>query len=386
MNRKQSPWLTALLSMILLNVSFFAQARILSVQGTNSPTQLDLTSNGHSQITWAVVEEPNAVGQAQISSTEGVFFGPSGKTFLGNSSRTLRQTRQLIGDMNTTFIFQESLIIPQTVIRNAQELGFNQIIYVRTFQDNPGATSLANSVTFSISASGSVGNVSLRQIQMEFDDKRTSAIISANTQLKANAIVSYQGTGLLEYRWEIATPPSTIGQPVFVPLITRREYLMSGGQKTLNSPELPTTIAGTYLLRLNVLQTNPQFEMPILRYFVRADDDLSRVPKIQTMSVSAPPNNTKLTLKTKFMWQPIQAAKAYQVEIYNRPIRNEIVRGTKQPFPVTGVIVPASQTSLTMGQVSTNHLNIGSIYYWRVIAISDNGKKVGASEFRSINY
>lgn len=386
MNRIQSPWLIALLSIILVNVSFVTQARILSVQGSNSPTQLGLTSNGRSQITWAVVEQLNAAGQAQISSSDGQFYDAEQKILLGSSPRFLNQTRSLNPDMNTTFIFQETLIIPQSVIRNAQSLGLNQIIYVRTFQDNPGATSLSNLVTFSISASASVGNISLRQIQLEFDDNRTSAIIQSKSQLKANAIVSFQGTGLIEYRWEIASPPSTNGQPVFIPLNTRREYLLSSGQETLSSPALPTSITGTYLLRLNIVRPNPEFEMPMLRYFVRANDQLSQELQVQTMSVSAPPINTKLTLKTQFIWQPIQGAKAYQVEIYDRPMRNELAIAEQKERPLTGVIVPASQTSLIMRQISTNHLNIGATYYWRVIAISDNGNKIGTSEFRSINY
>lgn len=386
MNKKQSSWLATSILIILSSFSFVVQARILSVQGTNSPSQLGLTSNARSQVTWAVVEEPNAIGQAQISSSEGLFFDPEQKTMLGRSPQLLTQTRSFIRGSNTRFVFRESLIIPQSVLRTAQDMGMNQIVYVRTFQDNPGATSLADSVTFSLSASGSVGNVSLRQIQMEFDDGRTSAIIPTSTKLKANAIVSYQGTGLIQYRWEIASPPTTSGLPIFVPLMTRREYLMSSGQTTISSPNLPTTSAGTYLLRLNITQPEAQFEMPILRYFVRSDDELGKDAVVQKMTVSLPAEKTKLTFTTQFTWQAIKDAKAYQVEFYARPIRQELVRTSKQNKPLTGVIVPASQTSLTMGQISTGHLHIGTTYFWRVIAISDKGQKIAASEFRSINY
>lgn len=386
MKSKQFRRLASSILVILSSLSTMAHARILSVQGTNSPSQLGITSNARSQITWSVVEAPNAIGQAQISSSEGLFFDSKQKTILGRNPQLLTQTRSLVGKLNTTFVLQESLIIPQSVLRTAQEMGINQIVYVRKFQDNPGATSLANSVTFSISASGSGGNVSFRQIQMEFDDGRTSAIIATSTQLKANAIISYQGTGLIQYRWEIASPPTTSGQPVFVPLMTRREYLMAGGQTTVKSETLPTHIAGTYLLRLNIQQPNAQFEMPILRYFVRAEDNFSEDTVVQVISVSTPVSNAKLTLETKFNWQAISGAHAYQIELYTRPIRDDLIPNSQQDKPLTGVIVPASQTNLTMGQVSMTHLNIGSTYFWRVIAISDSGKKMGASEFRSINY
>lgn len=386
MIKKQSSWLAAWILLIFSSFSIVAQARILSVQGTNSPSQFGLTSNAHSQVTWVVVEEPNAIGRAQVSSLEGLFFDPTQKTMLGRSPRLLTQTRSFIGDMNTTFAFQESLVIPQSVLRSAQERGINQIVYVRTFQDNSGTTSLANSVTFSITASGSVGEVSLRQIQMEFDDGRTSAIISTNTKLKGNAIISYQGTGLIQYRWEVASPPTTSGQPIYVPMMTRREYLMSSGQTTISSPVLPTTIAGTYLLRLNIIQPKPQFEMPVLRYFVRSDSELSSDAVMQNMTISIPAENTKLTLNTEFTWLPIKGAKAYQVEFYDHPIRKKSIRTNEKDKALTGAIVPSSHTSLTLGQISTAHLHTGSTYFWRVIAISEKGQVIGASEFRSIHY
>ncbi len=390
MNRLSTTWLVTLLSTLLSSLSFNASARILSVQGTNSPTKVSITSSARSQINWNVVEEPNAIGQAQISSTEGLFFGPSRENLLGRSSTLLSQTRALTRDMNTTFLFRESLVIPQSVIRNAMDRGFNEILYFRTFQDNPGGTSLGNFVTFSISSNNAVSQVTLRQIKMEFDNGQTSAIIASNSKLTANAIVSYQGSGLLEYRWEIASPPTTSGQPVFSPLMIRREFLMAGGQVTLNSPTLPTSIAGTYLLRLNVLPSDEQFNVPTLRYFVRSqinsNEQSTSETEIQTLTVSTPADGIKLTLQTQFVWQPISGAKAYQIEFYRQPLRQKLISQANDNMPITGVIVPSLQTSLTMKQVSTSHLQVGSSYFWRVIAIAENGEKIGASEFRSINY
>lgn len=390
MNRFSTIWLAALLFIPLSGLSLNTSARIISVQGSNSPTNLSITSSARSQISWNVVEEPNAIGQAQISSTEGLFFGPSRENLLGRSSTLLSQTRSLTRDMNTTFLLRESLVIPQSVIRSALDRGFNEILYFRTFQDTPGGTSLGNFVTFSISANNAVSQVSLRQIKMEFDNGQASAIIANNTKLTAKAIISYQGSGLLEYRWEIASPPSTSGQPVFSPLMTRREFLMSGGQATISSPTLPTGMAGTYLLRLNILAANDQFNMPTLRYFVRSQIDSNeqqaRETEIQRMTVSTPADGIKLTLKTQFVWQPMAGAKAYQVEFYSQPLRQKLISQANDIKPITGVIVPSTQTSLTMKQVSNSHLQVGASYFWRVIAIAENGEKVAASEFRSINY
>ncbi len=172
--------------------------------------------------------------------------------------------------------------------------------------------------------------------------------------------------------------------------MTRREFLMSGGQATISSPTLPTGMAGTYLLRLNILAANDQFNMPTLRYFVRSQIDSNeqqaRETEIQRMTVSTPADGIKLTLKTQFVWQPMAGAKAYQVEFYSQPLRQKLISQANDIKPITGVIVPSTQTSLTMKQVSNSHLQVGASYFWRVIAIAENGEKVAASEFRSINY
>jgi len=362
------------------------QARIISVQGSNSSPQLSINANAQSQISWSVVEEENSIGQARIASTGGTFFTPKRETILGSNTVSLSQSRTLLRDMNTTFIFREFLTIPQTVIRKAQQLGHNQLIYVRSFTDNPGNTSLSNVVLFSISSSSADGKLNVRRVQMEFDDGRTSSITAPNAQIRARAILSYIGTGLIEYTWEIATPPSTQGKPMFTPFISQKQYLMSGGQVTIQTPFLPALREGRYLLRLRIDKPSLQLEMPLLNYTIYEGAAIDINKKILPMTVSSPQMNAQLAPETKFIWEPISEAKAYQVEIYARPVRNVRVVKSEQQKPLTGVLIPAAKTQLKIGNLSRTHLNNGNTYYWRVIALSKNGQVIATSEFRSINF
>jgi len=367
----------------LLNLNL--QARIISVNGSNTPSQLSINATAQSQIVWSVVEEENAIGQATIRSSGGTFFDPQQRTIIGRMPAILNQTRTLLA-RNTTFTFRETLIIPQTIIRRAQQQGLNQLIYVRSFTDSSGTPDVSNFVSFSISTGSVASELGLRRVQMEFDDGRTSAIIKPNTKIQARAIISYVGTGLLEYSWEIASPPSTQGRSIFTPLISRRQYLLAGGQVSIQSPVLPSLKQGVYLLRINIHKPEPQFDMPTLRYIVNKSANSIDVTNVEKIRVSTPSEDAFLSPDTEFNWKPIAGAKAYQLELYARPIRNDELIGSQKQPPITGVLIPANNTSSKVGSLSRTHLMTGTTYYWRVIALSDDGQVIGRSEYRSIRF
>ncbi len=371
----------------LLGISSFGlQARIISVDGSNNPSQVSITMTGQSQIRWQVVEGQNPIGQATIRSTGGMFVSPSSDEIFGRTTTSLFQTRTLVGPGNTTFIFNESIVIPQSVIRNAQRSGFSQFLYMRTFSSTPDDSSLSNFVTFNITAGSAAGELSVRRVQMEFDDGRISSISAPNSKFQARAIISYSGTGLLEYTWEIATPPSTSGQATFFPLISRKQFLLSGDQVTLQSPNLPSIREGSYLLRLRIDKPIARFEMPQLHYAINRSAGSNATREIISMQTSQPAEGVTLAPETEFVWQKISGAKAYQLEVYAKPVRANNLPGTKQQAPITGVLIPATKTRIKIGSLSRTHLIVGTTYYWRVVALSDKGQVVGRSEFRSIQF
>jgi len=368
-----------LLTCLLASV---AQAQLGAISGSNIPAQLSITTTGHSQISWTVVENVGNPGPTGVSSSGGVFFAPD-NSLLGNVNKTLQSSRNAPVSGATTFILGESLTIPQNVIRQAQKKGFSSFAYIRQFTDFPDNSTQTATVTFSLTG-GAGSGLSIRRVAMEFDDGRISAVLAPNSQLHARAQVSYNGTGLLEYRWEIAHPSSTLGQPVFTPLVSRKQYLLTGEQVVLQTPRLPTGQTGDYLLRLQIDKPTPGFNMPVLRYSVNNSSQVLPETRVLPLSVSRPATDAVLAAKTEFAWQPINGAVAYQLEIYTRPVRDADLPGTTAQPPLTGVLVPAAKTRLTVGSLSRAHLLSGSDYYWRVVALSDKGRVMARSDFRRI--
>ena len=171
-----------------------------------------------------------------------------------------------------------------------------------------------------------------------------------------------------------------------MPILSRKQYLLAGDQVVLRTPRLPTDQDGDYLLRLRLHKPAVDFELPVLRYAVNRSAQARTSNRVSALQVSRPAPDSVLGLKTLFAWQPVAMAKAYQLEIYDRPVRDGVLPSVSQPLPVTGVLVPAAKTQLSIGNMSRTHLLSGSTYYWRVVAISDKGQVIARSDFRRIKF
>ncbi len=362
-----------------------ANAQLGTVSGINLPAQVAITSTGHSQVNWSVIENVANPGLTGVSSSSGVFFAPDNST-LGTVTKTLQASRNVQVSGPTTFSLAESLTVPQSIILQAQKKGFGTFGYRRQFTDFPDNTTNAGAVTFTITGGGAAGVLAIRRVQMEYDDGRITAVVAPRSELHARAVLSYNGTGLLEYSWEVASPPGTQGQAIFVPLISRKQYLLAGDRVVLRSPRLPVDQQGVYLLRLRLHKPAALFELPLLRYAVNNSGQARVATHVQSLLVSRPATDAVIGLHTSFDWQPVTAASAYQLEIYDRPVRDQSVPAVRPQPPVTGMLVPATTNHLTVGNLSRAHLLSGHTYYWRVVAFSDKGQVMARSDFRRIKF
>ncbi len=372
------------LGLICLSASL-ANAQLGAISATNTPSQVVLTGTARSTVNWSIIENVSNPGLIGVSSTSGVFMAPD-NSLLGTVSKTLQVSRNIQAPGQTLFAISEALTVPQSVIRLAQKKGFNRFIYTRQFTDIPDNTSTAGVVTFVITLGGTANELSVRRVEMEYDDGHISAVVSPQSQLQARAILSYQGTGLLEYRWEVASPPSTQGQPIYIPLTSRKQYLLAGSQVVLQSPQLPTTISGNYLVRLKIDKPTLGFTLPLLRYAVDRSGQARKNFQINQVHVSSPAPNSVLAPATLFSWSRVPDAVAYQLEIYSQPQRDTDLPGPQKTAPLAGVLVPAEKNQLQVNQLSRAHLQSGQVYYWRIIALAADGHIIARSDFRSIHF
>jgi len=370
---------------LLCLLATLAKAQMGTVTGSNTPAQVAITASAHSQVNWSVVDNINGPGSVVVGSSSGTFFAPD-NSVLGTVNKPLQATRNVQVPGAVTFTFNEPLSIPQSVIRQAQEKGFGSFVYARQFTDFVDASTQSGFVTFAITGGGASGVLSVRRVEMEFDDGRVTAVMAPRAELRARAVISYNGTGLLEYSWEVASPPSTQGQPIFVSLTSRKQYLLAGDHVVLQTPNLPTGRNGDYLVRLNIAKPAPDFALPELRYAVNSSGQARSETRVAPLQVARPAPDAVLAPDTLFAWQAVNEAGAYQLELYAQPVRDTGLPGSNPPPPVTGVLVPAENTQLTVGSLSRAHLRSGSAYYWRVVALSDKGRIIARSDFRRIHF
>lgn len=362
-------------------------AQIISVKANTTNNAISLSATSVKSVQWNVVIASSPFNQVSVRSQTGVFFDPSFKIRLGRTDIPIIKQKRTIKGQSTTFGLRENLRIPQKIVRKALSLGLNQIVFQRVFFDSPDNTEFPGNINFQLSSGTIAGQLNIERIQVEFENQRSSLIIPRTSQLNARAIINYKGTGLFQYRWEIASPPSTKSNPLFFPLIARKQYLLAGDQVTIQSPNLPTNLKGNYLLRLAV--TNPQIAFPlkVLRYSVKSQSGSSLASRLKTINLLQPKKDSALVKSTEFAWHTIEGSKAYQLELYSRPpqvISNLIKQ--QDDKPITGVLMPATKTHIKLTDNSFAHLSRKQTYYWRVIAISADGEIIGQSEFRRIKF
>jgi hypothetical protein len=294
-----------------------------------------------------------------------------------------------------TVSLSESLLVPRTVILRARRLGFASITYSRTFQDG-GQTFATNAVVLALTGS-SAGGFSISRVALRFDDDAPVRVLSIGEPLRAYAEINFTGTGLFKAVWELADPTGTTGGLVFRPLRIVRQYLTAGRRATLWSPDLPTRVSGLHLLRLRITEPAPAFDDPIIRYFVTPDFVEEAPQPVVTMRLTSPRQMGSLAPDTRFAWELVAGAHAYQLELFAAPPVGAVeppdtdLYGTPVAEPeepvgetVAGVLVPGDVTATTLAAISREHLQSGRRYRWRVRAIGEQGTFIGASPVREL--
>lgn len=388
-----------------LALSFFSHFSSASFVGTiNASPQGTGTVKSNqvstTRITWSGSSDSagsNTPGQPyNVFSSQGQFF--VGQNVIATNNRRVSST--LIAGTLNAFTIRESLQIPRSVLAAVEQNNVTLIQYVRTFTDEsggavPNSTAVA---TLRVTSSNS-GTLSLSQVDLRFNTKNLSKVIKIDETLSAYAEISHGGTGLFQAVWEIATPISTSGTPIFTRLATVRQFLGAGRNIVIESPALPSNLVGNYILRLRIISPEDTFEDLELRYSVIPSNTANIV--LQTILTTSPLPNSRIDEDTVFSWQAITGANTYQIEIYEvEPYKEKHTdlpsMGSDalsendsdeqaQTFS-SGVLLPSEKTSSTLTKLALKHLQKGTLYQWRIVAINQNGFIIGKSGYQKIQY
>ena len=362
---------------------------------TASPSVINyiIGSGSMVNISWRVTTFGDGNGNAYFDDGAFATAPNASSTIAGGINAGVLTTSLVATGTSTAF---DSFTIPKVVLDYAQQNNLTTIYYGRPYYfDYTGYIGGELFVRINLLVANPNAALSLNRVALRFSDNTSIKVTTPNTNVTALADISYMGSGLFDAMWEIAEPVSTMGEPVFVPIQPVRQFLVGGGQLTLQSPVLPTQKTGLHIVQLKIC--SPTFALgvaaavgpcrvpAILQYMISPDGDTSAIT-LPPLRIRTPADNALLTTDTRFEWQAVKGANGYQLELFlpeQSGLKPDATSIAKRA-PASGMMVPAKKNSLSLGELSRNKLRPNTTYYWRIIAIGNNGQMLSSSALREI--
>jgi hypothetical protein len=371
-----------------------AQAQTLDVTAVPNTFRVSAVAPTNVVVTWRVVRVVSAVGT--VSSPRAVLsVGGTTVATLGNP------LSRAVGLGAVTSTFTESLLIPQEAVYRAVKSGV-PLILSRTFDDGAGgAPPDTGSATLIPSGPGSEV-LSVTRLDLKFDDQTRVKVTPKGSRLRAIAELNTTGQGIIQGTWEVALSPTTRGGAVFRPFGAVRQPVAGRRRVVITSPPLPTRFEGTNIVRLRITDPVPGFDEPEIQFYITPESPLPEDVVPGLMLVTSPSPGTPLTLTTRFAWQAVPGAHLYKIEVFDAPpTPGEVLAqeqleppaafgplvdtdGTAGLRPLTGAVVPGTQTEIRLKDFSLAHLPPDRRYQWSVKAVDQNGAVLGVSPPREI--
>lgn len=355
-------------ALLLVTVPCAARADVTDV--SSSPARVSIPAKGPAtlSVTWPVVVNGGAGGGTfNVTSVEAALRinGARVEALAGSLSRTVT----LAAGEVRTLSFTETYTISPALARRISREDAGSVTIRRLFTDGAGTAFHEIPV-----AAGNQGDLSVRRIELKFENDARTDIVRKGDVLRAVADVSFRSNGLLRGEWRIVDPSASLGGSSTgrrVLQVVRQQLVSSGeGRTRIVSPPLPTDVNGLYLLSFSVEDTDGTIEVPILRYFVLEGGE-SAAPT--NMDILTPGDHASINEETLFSWNPLAGAQAYRVEILK----------AGDEMPVAAKLVPGTDLKLSLSALSFEDLVSGQFYEWRVRAFA-GGKLIGQSERRSL--
>jgi len=300
-----------------------------------------------------------------LTSMQGTISAPNGQV-LQIDPRPLTVHVPLAGQGSVT----ETVTLSPATVAEALRLGADTLLLQRTF----GVPPLAGVATASIEISGNAGGpIAISRAELHFEDRQLRRVIASGESAVAIAEINYSGSGVLNAEWEVASPPSTLGQAVFVPLASAVVNVTGGGLTEITSPPLPARLAGAYYVRFRVRSPAVPFEGLVLQYAVTGDDE-----GITPIAVVGPSQHATLRDGTRFQWQPAPGAAAYRLEFYDSGATEA------DQAMISGQWVAGGEPAAALSRLAQTHLGAGRSYRWRVVALDEGAQVIGRSSLYEI--
>jgi hypothetical protein len=236
----------------------------ITAVGTSQPSaNVAVTRPANLSVQWKVVSD--AAAPVTISSASAEFrAGSPGGPLLEAVKRNVAAVVST-GAAPHTVSVNERLQVPAHVVFKAHKMGYDKIVYTRSFTDGGAANS--GSYVLNIRSSAAA-NFNIQSLSLLFDDESKERHVLQGDVMHVLATVQFGGSGLLQAVWEVAEPVTSNGNEIYRTLLLERRRLAVGGRIILASPELPTVRTGLHKVRLRITQPYLADEVPELTYSV----------------------------------------------------------------------------------------------------------------------
>lgn len=363
------------------------RAEAIINQVSASPAQAKIAAVGSASISvdWQVrrvVVDPPVPGTISSPNLQVLIDG----AVVATLPRALSQ--KAAGTQSTEMLrLRETVQIPQALVyRSVKESG--SLTIRRIFFDSADGTYEDGRLLVTPSG-GAASELSVQRVELSFDDDTRSRVLPKDEELRVVAEVKTSGVGLLNVQWEIASPATTAGTPVFRPFALVRQGVGGGGRTVITSPPLPTAEEGTHLVRLRVMEPDLDYTTPTLQYYVTAKRVAGAAAARRDILLTGPRPGEPLSAETRFSWSAVPGSDAYQLLFFTAPAGSAKEIPAKEipadASTLAGVFVAGGSTETTLEAATLEHLPAGGRFLWKVIAIDGNGAIIGASAAREIH-
>jgi len=363
--------ISLIVAIILATLSNSAFADINSV--STSPGTVTVPAKGIAtiNIVWQVNRTETAGPATRIVSSSTAELQLNGST-IATVGGNISTSSTLNNGQTATVLLNESLTFNAALARRIAASPPGSLRILRLFTDTTGrvATALVNVYT----GSSNSGPLAVRRIDLAFENSARTDVVYKDDAVHAIADIAFRSSGILKGEWRIVEPSASLGSSGGRVLRVVRQNLVSSGEgrTRIVSPALPTSNNGLHLVSFVVEDTN--IEIPILRYFVLDNQNASLGSEPSELIILSPNDGLVLHPDTTFKWQTVAGAQAYQIEIFNKG----------NAVPLTGKLVPASESKLILSPLSFDWLTSGNEYNWRIRAFGIGGKLLAQSKLQSL--
>ncbi|MFT7530372.1 MAG: hypothetical protein ACI9FD_001377 [Gammaproteobacteria bacterium] len=229
-------------------------------------------------------------------------------------------------------------------------------------------------ITIKLSGPSGGGALQLSHIELQFKSGGTDIVVADGRTPVAVAMVSTQGSGRLQARWEVARPTFTLGEPIFS-LWRPVTQVVSCATKRRFEVELPSGISGTYLVRMRLVEPAADHS-PVIRYHIGSTS--VGKPKLELL---APANDALVTPETEFSWRNRQKSGApQQLVVFDTDIEGDGCTSEQDQKPRTGVYVAPDVFKTALSPAGRKRLDSGEGYCWQIRSKDNTGKPIGSEQ------